>query len=64
MASNLSYNNTQRAKSTYPVTIIFLNYQLLFIEAAMYLAKGIRIKIRDLKKEESKNYNIIPRTLN
>ena len=30
----------------------------------MYLAKGIRIKIRDLKKKENKNYNIIPQTLN
>ena len=30
----------------------------------MYLAKGIRIKIRDLEKEENKNYNIISQILN
>ena len=45
------------------MTTTLLNYQLSLIEAATYLAKGIRIKIRDLEKEESKNYNTIPRTL-
>ena len=33
------------------------------MKTAIYLTKGIRIKIRNLKKEKSKNYNIIPQTL-
>src|SRR5256714_7566498 len=61
IAPNLGCNSIQRAESTYPVTTTLLNHQLLFIEAATRLAKGIRIKIRDLKKKESKSYSAIPR---
>jgi hypothetical protein len=38
-------------------------HQLSLAEAATRLAKGIRMKMRDLKEEESKSYGAIPRTL-
>jgi hypothetical protein len=63
MASNLGCSGTQRAESTYLVTITLLNHQLSLAEAATRLAKGIRMKMRDLEKEESKSYGAIPRTL-
>jgi hypothetical protein len=60
---NLGYNSTQRAKSTYPVITTLLNHQLTLRESATRLAKGIRMLLRDLDKEESKSYGLAPRTL-
>ena len=50
-------------KALIPVTTTLLNHQLSLAEAATSLAKGIRMKMRDLEEEESKNYGAIPRTL-
>ena len=63
MTPNLGCNSTQRAESTHPVTTTLLNHQLSLAEAAMRLAKRIRMKMRDLEEEESKSYGVIPRTL-
>ncbi len=51
-------------ESTHLVTTTLLNYQLLLAKASLHLAKGIRILLRDLDKEESKSYSFTPQTLN